>query len=152
MARAVGQYTVIYGTGYSTAAHGKTAACPQLSGYRRYMSGCSRLTAHQPCLSVCKTRSLIKLPVRGSTPEQMDSAGCTRAHAVKKEQKTARYVAEICLGPATVVQKDGLLPTEDPLKLTLIYPVKGLTHKHVGISLCLCCAVLNGIFTSCRLR
>lgn len=135
MARAVGQYDVIYGTGHVTAAHGETAAFPQLSGYRRYISGCSRLTAHQPCLSVRKGRPLIKLPVRSSTPEQMDSAGSTRAHAVEREQKTARYVAEICLGPATVVQKDGLLPTEDPLKLTLIYPVKGLTHEHAGISL-----------------
>lgn len=65
----------------------------------------------------------------------MDSTGSTRAYAVKQEQKTARYVAEICLGPATVIQKDGLLPTEDPLKLTLIYPVEGLTHEHFGISL-----------------
>ena len=65
----------------------------------------------------------------------MDSTGSTRAHAVKKEQKTARYVAEIYLGPATVTQKDGLLPTENPLKLTLIYPVEGLTHEHVGINL-----------------
>ena len=82
-----------------------------------------------------------------ASAEQMQCAGGNRAHAVKQEQKTARYVAEMRVGPETVTQKDGLLPTEDPLKLTLVYPVQGLdslSYEHLSICLwSLLCSTLR---------
>ena len=99
----------------------------------------SGLTAHQSLLCLRKARAFIKPPLSvAATTDQMDSAGGKRAHAVKQEQSTARYVAQIRLGPETVTQKQGSLPTEDPLKLTLVYSVEGfdsLSYEHLGISL-----------------
>ena len=89
-------------------------------------------------LTCARPEHFIKPQVMAVRFEQMDSDGSRRAHAVKQEQRTARYVTQIRLGPETVTEKHGLFPTEDPLKLTLVYPVEGLDslpHEHSGISL-----------------
>ena len=94
------------------------------------MWDCSRLAATcQPVSCLRKGRSLVKPLVMAARSEQTHSAGGKRSYAVNSVPNTARYTVQIGLGPETVTQKDGLLPTEDPLKLTIVYPVKGLASK-----------------------
>ena len=91
------------------------------------MLGCSRLAAtRQPVSCLRKGRAWVKPLVMAARSEQTHSADGKRSHAVDSVRNTARYTAQIGLGRETVTQKDGLLPTEDPLKLTIVYPVKGL--------------------------
>ena len=56
-------------------------------------------------------------------------------HAVESMRETAQYTVTIALGPKTVTQADGLLPTEDPLKLTLVYPVKGFSSRPAQLAI-----------------
>lgn len=87
------------------------------------MLGCNKLTLNcHPVSCWRKGQAFIKPLVMAA---HTHGAGDTRSHAVNSDQKTSPYTAKIELGPGTVTQKDGLLPTEDPLKLTLIYPVTG---------------------------
>ena len=91
------------------------------------MLSCSTLTAAQQSLPCLRKRAQVfsKPLVMAASSDQTRSAAGTRLQAVNNVNNTARYTAEIDLGPETVVQMEGLLPTENPLKLTLIYPVKG---------------------------
>ena len=98
------------------------------------MTGYSTLTARQPSLCLRKAPAFVKPLVLAATVDQMDSAGDKRAHAVEQKRNVARYVAQICLGPETVTQEQGLLPTEDPLNLTLVYPASVSTVCHMSIS------------------
>ena len=87
------------------------------------MLGCNKLTLNcQPVSCWRKDQAFVKPLVMAAHTQW---AGDTRSHAVNSDQKTSRYTAKIDLGPETVTQTDGLLPTEVPLKLTLIYPVTG---------------------------
>lgn len=100
------------------------------------MLGCNRLTLNRhpvPCWR--KGQALKPLVMAAHT----HGAGDKRSHAVNSDKHTSRYTARIELGPDTVTQKDGLLPTEDPLKLTLIYPVKG--HDDSVLAWRICCSL-----------
>ena len=91
------------------------------------MLGCNRLAAtYQPVSCLRKGRTLVKPLVMAARSDQTNSAGGKRSPVVNSVRNTARYTTQIRLGPETVVQEDGQLPTEDPVKLTIIYPVKGL--------------------------
>lgn len=92
----------------------------------RLMLGCSIPTAAYYSLpGLGKTRVMIKPP--GMAEAKMThNAGGKAIHAANRVQDTAQYTTKFVLGPDTVTQKDGLLPTEDTIKLTLIYPIQGL--------------------------
>ena len=91
------------------------------------MLGCNRLASTcQPASCLRKGRALVKPLVMAATSEPTHSPDGKSSQAVKNIKNTARYTAQIGLGPETVLQKNGLLPTEDPLKLTIFYPVQGL--------------------------
>lgn len=66
-------------------------------------------------------------PLVMAAAAQTHSPGDKRVYAADRVQETAQYTVEIALGPKTVTQADGLLPTEDPLQLTLFYPVQGFS-------------------------
>ena len=111
------------------------------------MLGCNKLTLNcDPVSCWRKGQAFIKPLVMAA---HTHGAGDTRSHAVNSHQKTSRYTAKIELGPGTVTQKDGLLPTEDPLKLTLTYPVTGhdatvCLHGGSAALPCLCGLATSG--------
>lgn len=98
------------------------------------MSGYVSISACRPLPCLGRTRVLIK-PLVMAAAAQTHSACNKLVYAADRVRETSQYTVKIALGPTTVTQADGLLPTEDPLQLTLIYPVEGFSLDPVQFAM-----------------